>query len=277
MFENPSDFTLRKMKELIGRKIYRNGEEGTVINVDYSENVYFGMIDGYCIHVDFGRSAEQFPGNISWLRYPISFKHWDIPSSGLPAEFIEDVITGLKRIEDFESLNTEKLKSVVAVPVEDRIIQRTSETSEYPLFRLFTDISPAFMGSCTALFNIGAMGGNIRLTMDTLSLRSYQVHEVARRLHRTEVDDFYALYRKFDFLAHERSIDRQGLDGISLHSVFYDGNVYRFYHCWCPEEGEVEFDLVKYLYRFFRECFTSDEAQDDLDKIRGYFHCNEVF
>ena len=73
IFENPSNFTLNKMQELIGNKMSRSTDDGPIKKISYSKN-HFDIIDGYRLYIDLGWSSKSNPDRIPVCHYPNSFK-----------------------------------------------------------------------------------------------------------------------------------------------------------------------------------------------------------
>ena len=94
-FENPSKFTLEKMQELVGKKVYRNlreSEEVSVITqVDYYTDYSFGIITGYKLTIEDLKKTHR-PYNMS-IQYPDYFdeKFFNYSHRDFPDEFVKDI------------------------------------------------------------------------------------------------------------------------------------------------------------------------------------------
>jgi len=260
------------MQELVGLRMKYRGDECIVPKVESSENC-FGIVDGYRVYCDSGKRRTTHPNYIPYWKYPNFLSIDEIDLNDLPEDFVLDIKQATLYVNDLENHNTEKLKQIVQTPVLERIILRAKKIDDYPLYRLSINILPSFMGGCSAVFEIGYNYGKLHLEMNTWFMESPAVRKVIKDLNRKEIDEFIKLYKNLDFFTHERKINKIGLDGISLSFIFHDGNVCRYYDCWCPEEWEQEFQLVRYIYKFFRECFPYIEAQKELDVIRDEYLC----
>ena len=276
IIENPSYFSLKKMQELIGKSITLRDESGPITKIKYSMND-FGDIDGYSVYADnVGIIPYHYPNDFHQCND--IYQHLDISSCELSDEFRGDIKQALDRIKETEKLNGKKLESIRFLPVTDRIAMRKDDSYDGPLYKLYLSLRPAFMlGDYSAVFNFWSLYGEVRLIMKSPLQSNYKIYEIVRHLDESDVEEFLTLYSKFDFLCHEREKDAIGLDGITLYYSFYDGDAYRCGDCWCPDEDEKEFMLLKYLFRFYRECFTEDGAHKEMDDIWKYFHCNEAF
>ena len=272
IFENPSYFSLRKMQELVGKIIKVRENDGVITYVDYNKN-QFDIIDGYRVSYEIERHRSPYYSRS--LNYPSDFMQFIEPGCDLPDEFIADIKQGLERIDELDLENDEKLKDRAAIPVEERIARHKPDKNESTLYKLHMSIMPSFIGGCSALLNIGDNFGDIRLEIMSYHFDEPVVREVSRYLNRVEIDEFYNIYRNYDFLTHERKGEKIGLDGVTLALDFYDGEVSRYYTCWCPDEYEEEFMFVKYMFSFFRECFPYESVNLALDNIRDYFDCTE--
>ena len=263
IFENPSRLPLDKMQELIGKKLHRTYDYGIITEISYSENI-FGIIDGYNMSVDFGLTSNNKASSnrvFSYL-YPERLEYFDLSKCALPSDFMEDINDGLKRIEMLEKENDEKLNATAKIPVTDRIKYHFEETKGNPIYRLYINLWPAFTGGCSALFCIGHEAGEVKLCLSPMLFNDWIGREMSLPLSQPEIADFFA---------HTRKHDKDGLDGISMSYWFYDGYVVRFYDCWQPDETEAEFELVKYIFRYFRKSFPDKDSQRGLDSIWEYF------
>jgi len=278
LFDNPSEFTLRKMRELIGKKMCSDDMYGKVARVEYSQNV-FDVIYGFTVYVDFERGPANNPIRTDVLYYPEDFElHLDLSKCELSNEFLLDIKQALERIKTLDKESNENLKRIATIPLEERITKQHNNLLPHDiLYKLHVRISPAFILGCSALFEIGRNYGNVCLELFSWDIKESPISKFTRRLLPSDIAELNEIYRKFDFLTHTRKKEKIGLDGVSLHCDYYDGEAYRHYYCWCPDENEIEFELVRLLFRYLRECFPGVGAQQELDDIREYFDCSELF
>jgi hypothetical protein len=293
--KNFSKFSLTKMQELVGQRVglcendsldedlhedkprkFKRSESNRSKNRQLKEEPHkekeFLTINGVIENInEFGDkvgyifSTDKYDGYFSY--YPVS-SLLGVDGWELPQEYMDDINQALIQKAQWEAENEKRIKQLVEIPVNQRIQCRYVDTNGGVLYRLYLSTRFSFDADGDVVVKIRHDGGEL----ETAASRFYNSDHkpLAINMTKEDVDEFFEIYKKFDFYVPKPDDGQIWLDGWDLFYTFCDGETQCEERYKCPEKNDRAWILVEYIETLLKKLLPAEEFESWFEILNEY-------